>query len=678
MGRLFKNWPKAALLTLGTGIALRLVYCNAPLVSDELASASIWAQMPFWTIPLNYQNTNNHILNTLLLGIGLRLFGANHFMLRLPVMFSGVFSLWLGYATAWKMTRNKHIALGALLLLTFSGIHIIHSTEARGYILVMALAQWIVYILLSRLQGGQDLSDLALEERPVPTRWLFSLWILCFLGTWTMPTFIILEGSLLLFFGGLLLLKFRERSFDFRFSCCRLSLVFLLGLAAYAFQYYILIPGEMLKGAYSFANSPSGMKAPILIHEILKNLVSPLHFLSLPFLVLMLIGMFSLLPNQKNLCLLFFCLLVFIPLVIQIINFFSFFSINPPPRIFNYLQPFFFTGVSMGLYYVLEGTLSLLKRKAGFQAGLIKTPALFFLFFVPVIFLSARELKNHVYPERASRPPFQKVKEFIEGSGPNDLFLTSHRPHIWFYLYGANAMRKRVYHIIDTGELGRVYFLEYISGRDSDIKRIRRRGIEFFQMKDYALITRRSDGKSDALVLPASLFRLAADFGFCRIYQVRSECIRKNYALRNRKDFERWETYALHPRELKPLEALSKKTLSLRFQGPVALYSETRDASRDSSFALDLHILCKDNTRFQALYVNGKMGKTGILMQPSWVANDWVLGHPYGPRIFNRPLPTFSLSFKTGPIPRDDPCQQDKTPRHRNDPGDSELYPVHA
>lgn len=50
-----KYWTPASFFMLAAGIALRLVYINSPLASDELASASVWAQMPFFKIPSNYQ-----------------------------------------------------------------------------------------------------------------------------------------------------------------------------------------------------------------------------------------------------------------------------------------------------------------------------------------------------------------------------------------------------------------------------------------------------------------------------------------------------------------------------------------------------------------------------------------------------------------------------------------------
>ena len=56
-------------IIFGLAFILRLVGINDPLASDELASTSIWGQMPLDQIPKNYQYPNKHIFHSILIGL---------------------------------------------------------------------------------------------------------------------------------------------------------------------------------------------------------------------------------------------------------------------------------------------------------------------------------------------------------------------------------------------------------------------------------------------------------------------------------------------------------------------------------------------------------------------------------------------------------------------------------
>ena len=108
----FKSAGTLFFAILFVGLVLRLIGFNAPLISDELATTSIWAQMPFTQIPVNYQYPNNHILHTVIISVLLKSFGLHPWVLRLPVLLCGVASLVLAYRTALSVAPSRPVALG--------------------------------------------------------------------------------------------------------------------------------------------------------------------------------------------------------------------------------------------------------------------------------------------------------------------------------------------------------------------------------------------------------------------------------------------------------------------------------------------------------------------------------------------------------------------------------------
>lgn len=66
-------------------------------------------------------------------------------------------------------------------------------------------------------------------------------------------------------------------------------------------------------------------------------------------------------------------------------------------------------------------------------------------------------------------------------------------------------MRKRVSNIIDRGELDDIHILEYINNGKSDIKRIKKNGIEYLQFNNYSYIYP-ADHTPGELTIPATMF----------------------------------------------------------------------------------------------------------------------------------------------------------------------------
>jgi uncharacterized membrane protein len=122
---------------------------------DEASTWSKFVSQPLAGFFLPY-DANNHVLNSLLCGISVNLFGLSEFSLRLPSVLAG--GLYL--ASAWRISvllfgYSAWASLTAALLAT-DPILLDHLSAARGY--GMALAFWLtgVYCLLRALDEKND------------------------------------------------------------------------------------------------------------------------------------------------------------------------------------------------------------------------------------------------------------------------------------------------------------------------------------------------------------------------------------------------------------------------------------------------------------------------------------------------------------------------------------------
>lgn len=641
----WKNWTLFSLLTLLMGASLRLFLANAPLVSDELASISVWAQMPFLEIPSNYQYPNNHIFHTMVLHLILNTFGVNHALLRFPVLFCGIFSLILAYLTALKITKNKSISLGVLILLAVNTKHIYFSTYARGYIIITFFVQLILYLLLVQFQNGSG-KWLSSPPKPVGAGLFLTLGLIGFLGTWTLPTFIFFVVTISFFFGTLLFWNFRDQIFNFRFPYTRVCLTLALVFAGFYLQYYVLISKEMLSVAVSRAGASGSAQ---FLPGLLDLFIYPLKSVRYVFLLLAGVGLFCLFRKDRILFFLFSCLF-FIPLTLPYLGTMAgVLPAIPPQRAFFYLQPFFFIFVCMGGFFLLHSVYGWFgKGPSDQQTGRKIIQVFFYLLFVPIVFLFGMEFKDETYPEIISRKPYHKILEFLKNLGPQDLFFTSTRAHVWFYLYGANEMRIRVNNIIDKGELADVYFLEDSSKNDSDINRTTVKGTNYFQLKDYHSLN--SAGKSELLNIPAEIFQLAAHFQDFKIHKIKPQYIQKVYELKDAKDyFDRWLIPNNQSVNLELVKIGSGTQIAIKYQHPFFIISKELDSSEENLFNLNINLISVGNSiNASVLYYNGTAQNNRVSFNSTWFPNDWVIDHPYGPGIYKRPWRPAIFLSKSG------------------------------
>jgi hypothetical protein len=621
-------------LVICLGLLLRLFHIDAPLASDELTTVSIWAQMPFLSIPENYQYPNNHIFLTLILNIILKVFGVDPFFLRLPVLLCGILSLLLGYAMTKRITGNHVVALGATLLLTISTNHIYYSTNARGYMLILLFAQWIIYWTVVVFYN----SDTRTWGRPptrLPIKNLFFLLMLCLMGTWTLPTFVFFEGSLLVFFGCLLLWEISENRRLQMSAYAQIMLTVLIAVAGFWVQYFILISPEMLEIART--------RAPLtpvseFIPGIWNHWNHPFESATPLLILLWLAGWRALYQKNKVIYALFIALILVPPVFLLLAHTIGLLKQLPGPRVFLYMQPYFFIGVALGGYEILATVHQFLKnqfRRKRFTFAPL--PVIYFLCFLPAGYHAGHELSETIYPERTNREPFHEIHRFIKNSGPHDLFLASNQIHVEFFLYGAEEMRSRVESIIDSGQLGIVYFIgSTLKGR-SDIELIGEGENRIYRFTNYPVIG--AQDASQPFTLPARVMEEVMQAGNLTIYKIRQNRIHKVTALNTPEDISRWN-FMGEPQKIavETIQTKTKEHWGLRFQKNFTMVSPPLKNFTSGLPVMTLKFLVASNSdQPPALYLNAVNQEGNLKVSPTWLANAWTLDHPYGAKIYSKP-----------------------------------------
>ncbi|GEM_PF-1448799 len=167
-----------ALITLAAaviiGLGLRLYHLNSDLWLDEIVTLRTNAGASLLQIYISYMNSNNHLLNSLLVNLSVRAFGDSEISTRLPAMLMGLAAIPVLYWAARHLFRPLPSAAAALML-AVSYQHVYFSQNARGYtaymlfgliaavMLAKALSEdrprfWLAYIAASALCIGGHLS----------------------------------------------------------------------------------------------------------------------------------------------------------------------------------------------------------------------------------------------------------------------------------------------------------------------------------------------------------------------------------------------------------------------------------------------------------------------------------------------------------------------------------------
>ena len=609
--RVFWCWVLIFLFAL-----FRLPGFGVPLASDELAMVSLWAQMPTLKIFSNYQYPNNHIFLTVILSFLLKTFGLKEWLLRMPLLICGAVSIFLSYKLGRRVSGNIAVGLATAFLMVISEKHVFFSTNARGYLVIMMLVLMAVTVVLDRLEGHllkfKKLSN-GFNVVLAFFGWV-AIWIL---GTWTIPTFLFFEVSVAIFLMGILL----SGNHVFKKASLPLLSTVVAGLVFYL-QYYVLISPAMLAEATSNAAKTS---LPLLFPELLAEWISPFEPAGFLFFLFALVGL-SWLFRQNRITGFLMAFVWLGPILIGIASFLlEILPGVPHARTFFYLQPFFLLLGVMGVRETGTWFLTLMKRNSGFhEKGLrIMTGVLAGILFL----IAGLNFLQHIYPQRLSRAPLQRVHDFVRKLNPHDLLLVSHKMHVEFYLYGARDTRNRIENIMRDRQLESIYFLDYekksVSGIQESDKKVK-------PILDFPALT--GNAGKEGPTLPEEAVEVAGRFGSFTFYRLKQDWLRP---------LPGWEKAELDPAPLgtRPfIWDLSGIRPLIRFEDSFTVAIENKELSfyQASGLTLNLVEVAGSENFFSAALLGGRMKEGNIIFDPSWLPNAWILDHPYGSDIFNR------------------------------------------
>ncbi len=181
-------WKWTWLGIVACGLGLRLWHLNAPMAYDEAYSFTNFARRPLAEALSDYNNTNNHLLNTLGMHVCWRLFGNHEWALRLPALLGGMACVLIAWPWAARRVGST-AALAVAALLAASPMLVDYSTNARGYTLMLAAALVVDWCLLR----------IAARQVPRAASWL-GAWVGIVAGLFALPVMLHPLAGLCLWF----------------------------------------------------------------------------------------------------------------------------------------------------------------------------------------------------------------------------------------------------------------------------------------------------------------------------------------------------------------------------------------------------------------------------------------------------------------------------------------------
>lgn len=625
----YSNCFKVFWFIFGLAFALRLVGINDPLVSDELASASIWGQLPIDQIPKNYQFPNNHIFHSILVGLLLKLFGVNEFVLRIPALGAGMLSVYLIFVCAKRITENSWVALGSVFLISFNVGHIYYSTNARGYTLTQNFALVIFLLILSLIRGSEKVET----EKNKHLSWLTYFWVFvfCSLGSWTIPTFGLYESSLLV---GIVFsfLFYRQQIKEQSRIFFRLFLILLLAVGTLYVQYFVVIPKAMLVRA--IANGAEA-KPGHFLETLLTIFSGPQIQIDYVVLVFAVIGFWGLFKTQRKFAV-WIAILFGVPVAVIFISYWIGISQKiPHPRTLLYLQPFFFICASNGAWVLISQLKSNFERYKNLKITVL---CIFSIFLISMLSFAAKDFQTKQITERNGRALYNQGLKFFRQLGSNDLILVSKQTHVWFYLYGAKEMRKRVLRILETRKLGDVYFVENFNQghRQSDLKvKTTQNNVEI-DMSHFSLHPLAHD-KNGHIQISNLAWELKKDFGAFKIYKIPSKFFMRTLSLSRLSDKDQWAIFSQFKDKIKLTKDETESSITLEYKDSFFISENYPRKFQHIDSSLNINFLMTNYLPgIHPIFGGAEEHSNQVKFAPTWFANDWVMEHPYSNNYFSR------------------------------------------
>ena len=128
-------------------IVLRLYYIDNAIGYDEAYTFIRFSSKPFKFALADYHAPNNHILNSLLIGVAYRLLGNHLWIVRVPAFIASVLSVPMAFVAVRRFFK-VHQALAVAVTLAVSQTFILNAVNGRGYPLIILFS-----LLLANLAG---------------------------------------------------------------------------------------------------------------------------------------------------------------------------------------------------------------------------------------------------------------------------------------------------------------------------------------------------------------------------------------------------------------------------------------------------------------------------------------------------------------------------------------------
>jgi len=234
-----------------------------------------------------------------------------------------------------------------------------------------------------------------------------------------------------------------------------------------------------------------------------------------------------------------------------------------------------------------------------------------------------------------------RVAEFVKKLGPNDLILVSTGPHVEFYLYGGMETQKRVGRILNERKRGDIYFVEYGELGKSDTENFSKEGVDYLRLNDYHRVLA-TEESSSGIVVPQALFESAHRIGNFTFRKVKSEFIVNSSALKSPADWKRWRGTAGSASVVLEPPAMHLRNLpAIKFAQPGVLIAESEVGEGDTDFSININLLTADRKAgSEVSYLHAVEESGQYISRNAWIADEWVLDHPYGPDILHTPWQT--------------------------------------
>ena len=312
-------------------IGVRLFFLDRPIFHDEAKTFYAFISKSWIETITNYYVPNNHVFHSILSRFSFLTFGNNEWAIRLPVFFTGCFTVIFCYLST-RSLFNKNIAL-ILTAFTANGIPLVnYSVNARGFILNTLF--FLLLLLITK----------ELNKRYNVILYFFSI-IIASIGLWTIPAMIMPIFFIFYWF----LLSGNLKSLVDR-SLKSFSAFFLIGILTFFFYSPIILRATNIKILMSIKPMSFSTISGLLPHQLFVywEFFTTGYSQNIKFIIvaLLIIGANYHLKHKKSRDL-------FSSLLLTIFSIFFILKIIPPDRSLLFLYPVFWIYVSTGIYTIL-------------------------------------------------------------------------------------------------------------------------------------------------------------------------------------------------------------------------------------------------------------------------------------------------------------------------------------